>query len=348
MSMPIRSTSAHGPIGQPAPCFMPVSRSSGVTRASSRTRMQSFSSGMRTRLTTKPGVSLQRIGSLPSCPPNVKAARRLVVGELRAHDLDELHERRRVEEVHPDDALRVLARGRELGHRERGRVRRDDRVARQRPLELGEDLALDRRLLEHGLDHDVAVGEVGELGRARSRAASRRARPGRAGPSRPCGSGSARSAPGRAAELGVTSRPTRRAASIATCAMPAPIVPSPTTPTFTGGILEPTWNASARDPARRTGRRARPRARSRRARAWRGSFLAPDEANSIGSPEPSSTWSSSSTVASVVTSTPPGFSQSKIDRRSGSCSRRGTCPNMKNDAMPSKCCCGRSRLVAST
>ena len=32
-------------------------------------------------------------------------------------------------------------------------------------VELGEDLALDRRLLEHGLDDDVAAGEIGELGR---------------------------------------------------------------------------------------------------------------------------------------------------------------------------------------
>ena len=69
-SAPTRSSSAHGPIGQPAPCFMPASRSSGVTPASSSTRTQSFSSGISTRLTTKPGVSEQRIGVLPSFAPS--------------------------------------------------------------------------------------------------------------------------------------------------------------------------------------------------------------------------------------------------------------------------------------
>ena len=46
----------------------------------------------------------------------------------RADDLDERHQRRRVEEVHADDALRTLGRVRDLGHRERRRVRREDRV----------------------------------------------------------------------------------------------------------------------------------------------------------------------------------------------------------------------------
>ena len=63
----------HGPIGQPAPFRMPVSRSSGVTRDSSSTRMQSFRSGIRTRLTTNPGVSWQRIGVLPMRSPNAYA-----------------------------------------------------------------------------------------------------------------------------------------------------------------------------------------------------------------------------------------------------------------------------------
>jgi hypothetical protein len=43
-SIPTRSTSV-GPIGQPAPAVIAVSRSSGETLASSRTRMQSFRSG---------------------------------------------------------------------------------------------------------------------------------------------------------------------------------------------------------------------------------------------------------------------------------------------------------------
>ena len=71
--MPTRSTSVHGPIGQPAPFRSATSSSSGVTRASSSTRTQSFNSGMRTRLTTKPGVSWQRTGVLPSRSPTANA-----------------------------------------------------------------------------------------------------------------------------------------------------------------------------------------------------------------------------------------------------------------------------------
>ena len=61
---------------------------------------------MRTRLTTKPGVSLQRIGSLAE--PLADREGRLdgvVRRQLGADDLDERHQRRRVEEVHADDAL---------------------------------------------------------------------------------------------------------------------------------------------------------------------------------------------------------------------------------------------------
>ena len=49
-----------------APFVLALSISSGATPASSRTRTQSFSSGIRMRLTMKPGVSLQRTGSLPA------------------------------------------------------------------------------------------------------------------------------------------------------------------------------------------------------------------------------------------------------------------------------------------
>ena len=59
-------------------------------------------------MTTKPGVSLQRIGSLPSRSASSNAVSTAAGGrELRAHDLDEREDGRRVEEVHPDDALRA-------------------------------------------------------------------------------------------------------------------------------------------------------------------------------------------------------------------------------------------------
>ena len=53
-----------GPIGQPAPFVIAASSASGVTRASSRTRTQSLSRGISTRLTTKPGVSWHGTGNL--------------------------------------------------------------------------------------------------------------------------------------------------------------------------------------------------------------------------------------------------------------------------------------------
>ena len=119
-------------------------------------------------MTTKPGVSLQRIGLLPSRAANASAVSNGVVGrELRAHDLDERHQRRRVEEVHADDAL-----GRDVAAAIAVTDSADVLVARivsapADPLELGEERLLRLELLDDRLDHEVAVGEVGELGRQR-------------------------------------------------------------------------------------------------------------------------------------------------------------------------------------
>ena len=137
-----------------------------MTPASSSTRTQSLSSGIRTRLTTKPGVSEQRIGVLPSFSPSSNAvSRHRLGGPLGPHDLDERHERRRVEEVHPDRTLGSLEHGRDLGHRERRGVRGQDRVVANDCFEGAEELVLDSEILECRLDHDVAGCEVGEVGR---------------------------------------------------------------------------------------------------------------------------------------------------------------------------------------
>ena len=117
-------------------------------------------------MTTNPGVSWQRTTSLPSRAPTAAAASTASSdGELGLDDLDERHQRRRVEEVHADDALRAGRRGRDLGHRERRGVRREDRVGSADPVELGEERALRLELLDDRLDHEVAVGERLELGR---------------------------------------------------------------------------------------------------------------------------------------------------------------------------------------
>ena len=164
-SIPTRSRSVHGPIGQPAPFVIAASSASGVTRASSIARTQSLRSGIRIRFTTKPGVSWQGTETLPS-----RSLRLRVVfhspadSHVEYDDLDERHQRRRVEEVHAHDTLGRGRRGGDLRHGERGRVRRKHRVGPARPLELREEVALRAELLDDRLDHEVAVRERGELG----------------------------------------------------------------------------------------------------------------------------------------------------------------------------------------
>ena len=132
-----------------------------MTRASSRTRTQSFRSGIRTRLTTKPGVSLQRIGVFPSFCGEAECGFVCVVcGELGPDHLDQRQQRRGVEEVHAEHALRPRRRRRDLRDRQRGGVRREDGVLRRDPVQLGEELSLRLDLLHDRLDDEVAGGEV--------------------------------------------------------------------------------------------------------------------------------------------------------------------------------------------
>ena len=84
----------------------------------------------------------------------------------RARELDEREHRDRVEEVHADDALRMLEVGAHLGDGERRRVRREDALGRDDALELGEDLLLHRHLLEDRFEHEVAAREDVPLGAA--------------------------------------------------------------------------------------------------------------------------------------------------------------------------------------
>jgi hypothetical protein len=94
----------------------------------------------------------------------------LVRRALGADDLHERHEGRRVEEVHPDNALRRRGCARNLRDRERGGVRREHCVGPADPLELGEKLPLRTKLLDDRLDHDLAVRERREVCRQREQA----------------------------------------------------------------------------------------------------------------------------------------------------------------------------------
>ena len=82
------------------------------------------------------------------------------LGDDGAHDLDQLHDRRRVEEVHPDDLARPAGDHRELGDRQARGVGGQDRVRRADLVQLGEDLGLELHALGHGLDDQLGVGEV--------------------------------------------------------------------------------------------------------------------------------------------------------------------------------------------
>ena len=81
-------------------------------------------------------------------------------GLVAFDDLDQRHDRGGVEVVEADDLLGPQRRFADLGDRQRGGVRREDRVAGRRGVELGEDGLLDLHPLRHGLDHEVDVAEA--------------------------------------------------------------------------------------------------------------------------------------------------------------------------------------------
>ena len=115
--------------------------------------------------------------------------------------------------MHPDDALRARRRRRDLGHRERRRVRREHRVGPADPLELGKSSRFG--------SSSSTIASITRSQSARSaRSVVRVNRPtaascrvlGRACPSRPSATGSARfaRAPARPARASPRGRPSRR------------------------------------------------------------------------------------------------------------------------------------------
>ena len=91
----------------------------------------------------------------------------VVGGDDGPDHLDELLHRRGVEEVHADDSLGVARGDRDLGDGQRRGVRREDRVGRDDLVDPAEQLALEVQVLGHGLDDELAVGEVVEVRRER-------------------------------------------------------------------------------------------------------------------------------------------------------------------------------------
>jgi hypothetical protein len=130
--------------------------------------------------------------------------------------------------VHPDHALRPLGCLRDVRDRERRGVRREDGVRAHEPIEIREERALDVELLNNGFDDEVAVGKIFDPGGRREALECRRPLVLR---EPPLFDAAAQVVVDSSSSL--TSRPTvSMPAWTQTCAIPAPIVPSPTTPTF--------------------------------------------------------------------------------------------------------------------
>ena len=69
--------------------------------------------------------------------------------------------------MHPDDAARDLRGRGDAGDRDRGGVGGEDRLGPADAVEVPEYLLLEVEALEHGLDDDVAIGEILDPGRGR-------------------------------------------------------------------------------------------------------------------------------------------------------------------------------------
>ncbi len=74
-------------------------------------------------------------------------------------DLDELHDRYRVEEVHADDLVRTLGLRGELCDGDGAGVGGEDRVGWEDAVEVAEDLRFDGELFGRGFDGQVAAAE---------------------------------------------------------------------------------------------------------------------------------------------------------------------------------------------
>ena len=113
----------------------------------------------------KPALSPQTTGVLPR--PSSSAGdvvEDVGLGDDRADDLDELLHRGGVEEVDADHAAGPRGGRGDLGDGQRRGVGGDHRRVGDDPVDPRDDLALDRQLLDHGLDDQAAVLHVLDVG----------------------------------------------------------------------------------------------------------------------------------------------------------------------------------------
>ena len=85
-------------------------------------------------------------------------------GVIGVDDLDELHGGHRAEEVHAEELLGALGGGGQLGDAQRGGVGDEDGLGLDQVGQLLEGLLLQLHVLDHGLDDDVDVGQVVQVG----------------------------------------------------------------------------------------------------------------------------------------------------------------------------------------
>ena len=166
--------SSNGPMRKPPPSRQMRSTCSGVAIPSWTIRSASSENGRLQRFTRKPIPSATSTTRRPIASAAARAtATDSGDGVDARDDLDEPHDRRRVEEVHPDDALGRARRRADRGDRHRRGVRREDGLGVAG--ELAQQLALELQALGRGLDDELAAPRArssAPTGRRRSRAPS--------------------------------------------------------------------------------------------------------------------------------------------------------------------------------
>ena len=115
----------------------------------------------------KPARSWERMTRLSNRPATNSSTRvdGVLARDDRRDELDEMLDRDRVEEVQTEHVLRAAGGHRELHDRDRRGIRSDDGIVVLEDLvDVGEEIELLVERLDDGLDHEVTVAEVADVG----------------------------------------------------------------------------------------------------------------------------------------------------------------------------------------
>ena len=89
----------------------------------------------------------------------------VVGGRDGPHDFHQLHQRHWIKKMQPHKPLRPLHRSQQLRHRNRRSIRSENRIFLHDAIQRRIHFLLLVHILDDGLDDDVAIGEVGLIGR---------------------------------------------------------------------------------------------------------------------------------------------------------------------------------------